>query len=50
MVNKENKLVYDLEDDVVGRAIVTHNGNKLWPNPKPLPMLDANKPKKKEVK
>lgn len=50
MVNKENKLEYDLEDDVVGRAIITHKGNKLWPNPKPLPMLDAKKPAKKEVK
>jgi len=26
MVNKENELVYDLEDDVVGRAIVTREG------------------------
>jgi len=37
MVNKENKFEIDLDDDVVGRAIVTHKGNKLWPNPKPLP-------------
>lgn len=50
MVNKENNLVYDLEDDVVGRAIVTHGGNKLWPNPKPLPMLDAKPKVKKEAK
>lgn len=50
MVNKENELVYDLEDDVVGRAIVTREGKKLWPNPKPLPMLDAAKPKKVEAK
>lgn len=50
MVTKENKLIYDLEDDVVGRAIVTHNGNKLWPNPKPLPMLDAKPKVKKEAK
>lgn len=38
-----------MDDDVVGRAIVTHKGNKLWPNPKPLPMLDAGK-KKPDVK
>lgn len=49
MVNKENQLNIDLEDDVVGRAIVTHKGDKLWPNPKPLPMLDAA-PKKKDAK
>lgn len=33
MVNKENKLELNLEDDVVGRAIITHKGEKLWPNP-----------------
>jgi hypothetical protein len=43
MVNKENKLELNLEDDVVGRAIITHKGEKLWPNPKPLPQLDAKK-------
>lgn len=43
MVNKEGQLNYDLEDDVVGRSIITHKGAKLWPNPKPLPMLDAKK-------
>lgn len=47
MITKEGVLQYDLEDDVTGRAIVTNQGNKLWPNPKPLPMLDA---KKKETK
>lgn len=49
MVNKENQFHIDLEDDVVGRAIVTHKGEKLWPNPKPLPMLDSA-PKKKDAK
>lgn len=48
MVTKEGSYTIDLEDDVVGRAIVTHKGNKLWPNPKPLPMLDAKKPAKKK--
>jgi len=43
MVNKENQFNIDLEDDVIGRCIVTHEGKKLWPNPKPLPMLDASK-------
>lgn len=37
MVDKESKLHYDFEDDVVGRAVITDKGNKLWPNPKPLP-------------
>lgn len=45
MVTKEGQYQIDLDDDVVGRAIVTHKGNKLWPNPKPLPMLDAGKKK-----
>jgi hypothetical protein len=49
MVNKENQFEIDLDDDVVGRAIVTHKGNKLWPNPKPLPMLDGKKADKKKV-
>jgi NAD(P) transhydrogenase len=49
MVNKENQFHIDLEDDVVGIAIVTHKGDKLWPNPKPLPMLDAA-PKKVDAK
>jgi hypothetical protein len=43
MVSKDGKFKIDLEDDVVGRAIITHKGQKLWPNPKPLPMLDAKK-------
>lgn len=43
MVNKENQLDYDWEDEVVGRAVITHQGEKKWPNPKPLPMLDAKK-------
>ena len=43
---KDNKFHVDLNDEVVSRAIITHKGQKLWPNPKPLPMLDA---KKKEV-
>jgi len=43
MITKEGVLQYDLEDDVTGRAIVTNQGTKLWPNPKPLPMLDAKK-------
>lgn len=50
MVSKDNKITYDLEDEVVGRAVVTHQGQKLWPNPKPLPMLDAKKPVEKNVK
>lgn len=37
MITKDNKFEIDLDDEVVGRAIVTHKGNKLWPNPKPLP-------------
>lgn len=49
MVNKENKLSFDLEDEVVGRAIITHKEKTLWPNPKPLPKLDAKKTEKKEV-
>ena len=50
-VTKDNKFKIDLEDDVVGRAIITHKEYKLWPNPKPLPMLDAKKKehKKEEV-
>jgi hypothetical protein len=45
MIDKENNLFYDLEDDVTGRSIVSNQGKKLWPNPKPLPMLDAGKKK-----
>lgn len=43
MTNKENQFTIDLEDEVISRCIVTHKGLKLWPNPKPLPMLDAQK-------
>jgi hypothetical protein len=46
MISKDNKFRVDLEDEVVSRSIITHKGQKLWPNPKPLPMLDA---KKKEI-
>ena len=52
MITKENQYKIDLEDEVVSRAIITHKGEKLWPNPKPLPMLDAKKkqaPPKKEA-
>lgn len=52
MVDKTDKedprFTIDLEDDVVGRAILTHEGELKWPNPKPLPMLDAVK--KEEIK
>ena len=34
----------DMEDDVVRKSVITHKGEKLWPDPKPLPMLDAAKP------
>lgn len=41
-----------MKDEVVKRAIVTHKGEKKWPCPDPLPMLDSNKKKtdKKETK
>lgn len=48
MVQKDGKIKIDLEDDVTGRSIVTHEKKKLWPNPKPLPMLDAKKTQKKK--
>lgn len=48
MVNKEGEYNINLEDDVIERSIITHEGKKLWPCEKPLPMLDAGK--KKDVK
>ena len=38
----EKKFTINLKDDVVRGAVVTHNGELLWPNPNP-PMLDAKK-------
>jgi hypothetical protein len=38
----------NLKDDVARGAVVTHNGELLWPNPNP-PKLDAPKGPKKEV-
>jgi len=37
----DGKLTLDLEDIVVRKSIITHKGEKLWPDPKPLPMLDS---------
>lgn len=51
MTTKDGKFEYDLEnDDVHSRAVITHQGKKLWPNPKPLPMLDTKKAKVEESK
>lgn len=49
MVNKDNVFHFDWADEVVKRSVITHKGQKKWPCPDPLPMLDAGK-KKKEVK
>ncbi len=46
-VNKEKVLDTNLTDDVARGAVVTHNGECLWPNPNP-PKLDAAKATKKE--
>ena len=48
MVTKDGNLNFDWKDEVVKRSVVTHKGEKKWPCPDPLPMLDAKK--KKEVK
>ena len=45
---KDGNLNFDWKDEVVKRSVVTHKGEKKWPCPDPLPMLDAKK--KKEVK
>jgi NAD(P) transhydrogenase len=44
-VTKENVLSENLKDEVARGAVVTHNGELLWPNPNP-PKLDAVKAKK----
>ena len=50
MTTKDNQFEHDLEnDEVFSRSVITHEGKKLWPNPKPLPMLDAKKAAPKAV-
>ena len=49
-MTKDGKMNIDLNDEVTRGAIITHNREILWPNPKP-PMLDAVKATKKvEIK
>lgn len=42
LLDKEKQLNYDLENEIVRGAIITHKNQTLWPNPNP-PMLDATK-------
>jgi NAD(P) transhydrogenase len=42
---KDGKLFYNPEDEVARGAVITNEGNLLWPNPNP-PKLDAPKAKK----
>jgi len=44
---KDNKLETNLHDEIARGAIVTNNGELLWPNPNP-PKLDAVKAHKVE--
>jgi len=48
-VSKEGSFNLDLKDFIVRTAVITHNHETMFPNPEPLPMLDA-KPKKKSNK
>lgn len=45
---KDNVVSTNLTDEVARGAVVTHNGELLWPNPNP-PKLDAVKATKKEI-
>ena len=42
LLDKEKNLNFDLTNEIVRGAIVTHKNELLWPNPNP-PMLDATK-------
>ena len=42
LLDKDKQLNYDLSNEIVRGAIVTHKNELLWPNPNP-PMLDAAK-------
>lgn len=44
--DKEGNFNLKLDDFIVRTSIITHNNEKLFPNPEPLPQLDA-KPKSK---
>ena len=47
-MGKADRFRIDMEDDVVKRAMITHNGAINWP-PEPLPVSPAKSKEKKEV-
>lgn len=48
-MTKEGKLNIDWNDIVLKKSAITFGGNKIWPDPTPLPQQDANKSKVQET-